>query len=488
MLHDSIVENIDDFSLNDEFKVLIEACHLVGIKVIMDFIPRVTARDSNIIWNHPDWFYWIKKTEEKFEVPYIPNIEFFQECTKDNIEQVYNAESTRKFLEKFVESPDKYMPDVWSEITSLKDREDLNILSLIEDKMGITTAPAHSDWINDVQPIWTDITFWKLYIDNNPMVESWIGKKQAPYVLFDTIKANKFPCKIPNVELWNMLIDIIRYYIYKFDLDGFRFDIGHTLPKDLLESIFFTIKEVKEDAIFISEDLFCRNHKNAARTGYNIMLGSSWNEVANLSKDSYMDFLSEMASMDILAYACAETHDTPRIVSRLGGNELARAYGIVNAFLPNGINFILSGYEVNEKKPMNCGLADNNSKYNLKKAFFDNIVIDWNNNSAEDMVSYISKVNKIRLELCGVINKKNFELINVSREIVAFAYADRNILVLFNVSTENAIGIDLNDFNIKSKYTILMNSSNPYAEKKMVEQELTINPVSSILLRKEEGE
>ena len=70
---------------------------------------------------------------------------------------------------------------------------------MIEKEFGITTPPAHSDWINDVQPIWTDITFWKLYMDNNPWASKYLSKDQPDYVMFDTIKTNKFPAKEPTV-------------------------------------------------------------------------------------------------------------------------------------------------------------------------------------------------------------------------------------------------------------------------------------------------
>ena len=96
-LHDEIIDGMNDFSLDDEFHILVEAAHLIGIRIVIDFIPRVTARDSNLILEHPDWFYWIDKDYEKdFKTPEIPGLDFFEECTVDNIEKVYLAESTKK--------------------------------------------------------------------------------------------------------------------------------------------------------------------------------------------------------------------------------------------------------------------------------------------------------------------------------------------------------------------------------------------------------
>lgn len=71
--------------------------------------------------------------------------------------------------------------------------------------MGLVPAPAHTDWINDDQPVWTDICFLRLYLDNHDAALPWLPAEQPPYVLFDTIKCNKFPARTPNAPLWDLL-------------------------------------------------------------------------------------------------------------------------------------------------------------------------------------------------------------------------------------------------------------------------------------------
>ena len=482
-LHDNLVNGIREFSLKDEFNVFVQAAHLIGMKVIMDFIPRVTARDSSILLEHPDWFYWIKKSEEiDFAPPIIPNIDFFQECTIENIEEVYKADSTKEFLKKFVLPPNQMNKDLWLTIREMVISGEGDALELIEDKMEITPPPAHSDWINDTQPIWTDITFWKLYMDNNFMVKEWIDEDQPPYILFDTIKANKFPCNVPNIGLWDMLVDVIRYYTTEYDLDGFRFDIGHTLPVELLSRLFGAVKEIKPNAIFISEDLFTRNHKSAAKAGYNIMLGSSWNEVAKLNKKEYATFINELSEIEIFAYACAETHDTPRIVTRPGGENLSRGLALINAFLPRGINFILSGYEVNEVKPMNCGLADNTGKQEIEKAFFNNIYIDWARTSGRNMIDYMAKVNAIRLKYGEMVSSSTFEMLRAPDDIIAFSYFNRKLLIIFNVSSTDCINVNLEEVTSNKKYKILINSSSNVYGEEIINKVIDITPSSALLL------
>lgn len=481
-LHDEIIDGMNEFSLDDEFHILVEAAHLIGIRIVIDFIPRVTARDSNLILEHPDWFYWIDKDYEKdFKTPEIPGLDFFEECTVDNIEKVYLAESTKKHLTHFRKAPNLLNTAKWEEVVERIHETGENALALIEKEFGITTPPAHSDWINDVQPIWTDITFWKLYMDNNPWASKYLSKDQPDYVMFDTIKTNKFPAKEPNQQLWDLFEDVLKYYATEFKLDGFRFDIGHTLPPALLQRLFATVREYVKNPIFISEDLFNRNHESARKTGYNIMLGSSWNEVSHISKETYENFILELKDMNIMAYACAETHDTPRIVTRKGGKKLSRSLAIVNNFLPNGAHFMLAGYEINESQPMNCGLADNTNGAPIKKAFFNEMIMDWDSDDAKKMIDYLINVNTIRKDLEDSIDAKDFEMMDIDNSAIGFKYGD-DAMVFFNTDMDNPVNIHLPEDSLDN-YKVAVSSSDSFPQNNE-SSEITLDGASALLLCK----
>ncbi|MBQ1328675.1 MAG: alpha-amylase [Eubacterium sp.] len=481
-LHDEIIDGMNEFSLDDEFHILVEAAHLIGIRIVIDFIPRVTARDSNLILEHPDWFYWIDKDYEKdFKTPEIPGLDFFEECTVDNIEKVYLAESTKKHLTHFRKTPNLLNTAKWEEVVERIHETGENALALIEKEFGITTPPAHSDWINDVQPIWTDITFWKLYMDNNPWASKYLSKDQPDYVMFDTIKTNKFPAKEPNQQLWDLFEDVLKYYATEFKLDGFRFDIGHTLPPALLQRLFATVREYVKNPIFISEDLFNRNHESARKTGYNIMLGSSWNEVSHISKETYENFILELKDMNIMAYACAETHDTPRIVTRKGGKKLSRSLAIVNNFLPNGAHFMLAGYEINESQPMNCGLADNTNGAPIKKAFFNEMIMDWDSDDAKKMIDYLINVNTIRKDLEDSIDAKDFEMMDIDNSAIGFKYGD-DAMVFFNTDMDNPVNIHLPEDSLDN-YKVAVSSSDSFPQNNE-SSEITLDGASALLLCK----
>lgn len=482
-LHDSLLDDMK-ISLDDEFKALVEGGHKLGIKMVLDFIPRVTARNSEIIKEHPDWVYWIKKEHEKnFMPPEIPGLEFFTECGYENIEKVYEAESTKNHLKKFSNSPDILNPELWEKIKKRAAETGEDILLLVEEEMGITTPPAHSDWINDVQPVWTDITFLRLYMDVSPAVRRFIPADQPPYVMFDTIKSNKFPGEEANTGLWELFEKALKFYITEYGVDGFRFDIGHTIPSGLLKKLFKTVKELKEDAIFISEDLFNRNHEKAHNAGYNVMLGSGWLEMSRISKETLTEFIKELPQLKIHVYAGAETHDTPRMVTREGGIKGARMTGVMNHFLPNGVPFISTGYEVNEREPINCGLADNTGGADIPKAFFNKMKINWTNESGKDMVELLERLSKKKEEYIDYIKNADFSIVESQENVLIYKYEkeDKNLIGIFNLSLTENTEVDISSLKKKSKKLKKIADSLNLNEEIEIENTVFLEPYHGII-------
>ncbi|WHY19425.1 alpha-amylase [Paenibacillus sp. G2S3] len=442
-LHDSLLDGMEEFTIHDELSALVEACHLLDIKTVVDFIPRVTAKNSAFINEHPDWVYWIKMQElEGFAPPPIPELGFFEECTPDKLETVYRSQETADFLRKFSPPPNELHPILWQQLKEKAAKTGNELLTLVEQEMGITTAPAHSDWINDVQPIWTDITFLRLYKDFSPHVRHLISPDQAPYVLFDTIKCNDYPGEEPNLELWDVLEEAVRFNLQKYGIDGFRIDIGHVLPIPLLTRIFDTIKEMNPNAILISEDLFNRNHKKAASTGYNIMLGSGWNVMTQITKENLVSFLEELPELNIHVFACAETADTPRITSR-GGVEVARMIAVFNQFLPNAIPYVTTGYEMNEEQPLNCGLGDNTNGEEISRAFFNVMQINWTNPAP--MLPLLTELSEFKKDWCQLVKPENFFVAQSPEGTVLYGYmhGEQMLLCCFNLSADASCQVDL---------------------------------------------
>lgn len=443
-LHDSLLDGMEDFTIHDELSALVEACHLLDIKTVVDFIPRVTARNSAFITENPEWVYWIKIEElEGFAPPPIPELGFFVECTPDKLETVYSSQETAAFLRKFSPPPNELHPLFWQQLKEKAANSGEELLTLVEQEMGITTAPAHSDWINDVQPVWTDITFLRLYKDFSPQVRHLVNPDQAPYVLFDTIKCNDYPGQEPNLELWDVLEQAVRFNLERYGIDGFRIDIGHALPIPLLTRIFDTIKEWNPNAILISEDLFNRNHKKAASAGYNVMLGSGWNVMTQINKENLVSFLEELPELNIHVFACAETGDTPRITSR-GGVGLARMTAVFNQFLPNAIPFVTTGYEMNEEQPLNCGLGDNTNGEEIPRAFFNVMKMNWTNPGP--MLPLLAELSEFKKDWRHLVKPESFFVAQSPEGTVLYGYmqGDKMMLCCCNLSADAFCQVDLN--------------------------------------------
>ncbi|WP_438496527.1 alpha-amylase [Paenibacillus sp. IHBB 3054] len=435
-LHDSLLDGMENLTIHDELATLVEACHLLDIKVVLDLIPRVSARDNVFLAEHPEWFYWIDlNVLPGFQPPKIAELEFFAECTPDKLETIYRSDETLVFLNQFRLPPNELDAALWSDLKRRALESGESILPMIEREMGITPAPAHSDWINDVQPIWTDVAFFRLYNDPSPLVRSYLPEGQPPYVLFDTIKCNVYPGEEPNGELWNTLIEAASFQLNTYNIDGFRMDIGHTLPVPLQESMFKVIKDIKPTAILISEDLFNRNHREAARTGYNVMLGSGWNIMTDIRVERLEEYLRELPELQIHVFACSETADTPRITSR-GGMELARLMTVFNYFLPNGIPYLTTGMEVYEEQPLNCGLGDNTGGADIPKAFFNTMTINWTNEST--LLPILEQLKQIKRQYSNLLKPTNFYLSDSQGDIMIYSYylKDELFSVCFNLNPE----------------------------------------------------
>lgn len=417
-LKDTITGN--EFTVEEEFLAFVEACHVVGIRVMIDIIPRTCARDNDLIMEHPDWFYWIRyKDVNGYKPPYINGINPIEKPSLDNLHEIYSAAETLNHIEKFTLSPDKFDAYKWFKLKELyQNDKSMDFLEYIEKEIGLTTAPAFSDCINDPQPIWSDITYFRFYWDTPIESQKFIKGNENPYILFDTIKCNLFKGNLKNEELWDNISNIIPYFQNNFGIDGARIDMGHALPEKLVHSIIDNARNKDEDFSFIAEELNVFQGEMAIKVGYNMIVGSGWWFEPRVLEGKTHEFMYNTKFYKAPVYACSETSDTPRIAARVGGKPLAKMLTIMNEFLPNTVPFINSGIEIYEVQPMNIGLdcsedekyrLDKTDIYNGKLAFFDKYQLHWSNPLRWDIPDTLSKVSYFRkMYMNTFIDSKNF--------------------------------------------------------------------------------
>lgn len=410
-----------ELTVEEEFGAFIEACHVLDMKVMIDIIPRTCARDNDLIIQHPDWFYWIRSKDIKwYNPPFVPGIPPAEKPSFDNLYKVYQSEQVWNHIKKFTVSPDQFNKEKWEEIKEkYKKDPTIDFFDLIDKEIGLTTAPAFSDCINDPQPPWTDVTYLRLYMDHPKEALKYMHDPyQAPYILFDSIKANFFKGDYPNYELWNLISDIIPHYQKEYGIDGARVDMGHALPSELVNMILNKPRKIDHDFAFIAEEILTSEAENARRMGYNMIIGYGFWMEPRIKEQKTHEFMYNAGKFRAPVFACAETPDTPRIAARDGGRILSKLVTIMNQFVPNAVPFVTSGLELYETQPMNTGLdcryderyrLDSNDLYNGKLAFFDKYQFHWNNPLRWDMPDTLEVVSKIRRDFLDTItNPSNF--------------------------------------------------------------------------------
>jgi starch synthase (maltosyl-transferring) len=432
---------LSDLNVEEQFKALVEACHIMGIKVILDFIPRTAARDNELILENPQWFYWIKSEfKENYKPPHIEDLGFVQP-DPSNIDKIYSSKETIQHLKKFSVSPDLIDKTKWEKFVSLN-KNNPKFMDEIEKEFKVLTPPGFSDWVNDPQPLWSDITFLRLYLSHPKEALKYVSEDQPPYILFDVIKSGKFPSERKNEKLWEFISNIIPTYQRKYGIDGARIDMGHALPKDLESSIIKNARDIDPQFIFIAEELDMNNDKKAKLGGYDFILGNSWWSEPRIDEGEMEKFVKILPKLQAFTFATSETPDTPRSVTRKYGKRFSKFSAVLNAFLPKASEVINSGFEFYEKQPMNLGLDnDENGRFVLDKedefygklAFFDNYCLHWKNDF--EIYELLKYVNKIKVEFSDTIKVENLRYFDTkNKNILSLHYQNnkKGLLILIN--------------------------------------------------------
>ncbi|GJM24743.1 MAG: maltodextrin glycosyltransferase [Phycisphaerae bacterium] len=423
--------------INDQFHLLVECAHRLGIRVLIDFAPRTVARDHVWILDHPEWFYWIdRRCDKRFAAPYIDGVEY-QNPSPNQLGDIYNSPAANRHLKRFRFDPRKTHPQQWRKFVAReKAQPKSDLIGRIAQTFGVTTTPGYTDVINDPQPPWTDVTYLRLYADHPTESKKYLPNPadQPPYLHFDVAKSSIFQGKKPHRTLWNKLANIIPFY-QKFGIDGARIDMAHALPRELEARILQKPRERDPDFCFVAEDLGTENHAKAKATGYNLMIGPSWWMQPRAQQGKLHEMIEKIAPLKLPVFASAESPDTPRAVTRTGGRKYATQMAVLNCLLPNSVPMINSGAEVYERQPHNLGL-DANAKdqfalpksdpYHGKLAFFDRAILHWTNRGAGAMCDTIETATALRRRFLKTLTNPKASLEPIvngnARHIICIAY------------------------------------------------------------------
>lgn len=416
---------VGDLPIEIQFKALVEACHCYGIKVIIDIIPRTNSVNSDYIKDHPEWFYWISSSDlSNYAPPMVKSLSNGLPAKEEYFEKLFASEDVIEHIKKFKNNPKETNPDLWNQILEIhRMNPDLDFNELVETEFGLTVAPAFSDRINDPQPAWTDVTYFRLYLDHPNESKKYLKEigEVSPYILYDVAKASYNPGNIINQPLWDTIINIIPTYISEYGIDGARIDMGHALPDSLVHSIIEKARKVDPDFAFIAEELDVENAAFSLKKGYNMIIGDGFIRLPRVKEGLFNSFVYGAINLEAPMFAVGETHDSPRLSAREGHDNLNEMITLYNLFIPNTIPFLNSGQELFEKQPMNTGLdcrpneafllSENDPMYG-KLALFDRVSFGYTNVKAPDLINKLHKLSKIRLKYLNAIHdtKKTYPL------------------------------------------------------------------------------
>lgn len=455
--HDTLV---DEFDVGVQFKAYVEAAHILGIRVILDFVPRTAARDSEFIKEHPDWFYWIKKSEDaNYHSP-----AFSAEELQEIHHSVANIHDTK---EKIMVPPHKDYIDIFTEPPV---PENIEYLGNDDGYVGkvdgeeVVVPGAFADWPpDDIQPPWTDVTYFKLYKDSD-----------FNYVAYNTVRMYDGRINEINQPLWDTVSNFIPYFQEEFGIDGARIDMGHALPHDLEHIIIEKARANDIDFGFLSEDF--NPWAKARAKGYNMVMSNMWytlprTGVAGDNGDSIAkNFIKSLPNYPNPVLGAAATADTPRAASRKGGVKFSKAAWMLINTMPNVVPFIMAGFELGETKPTNLGLdfTPEEIKVMSKESlgFFDRDVLKWLSPYRKEMTEIVKTMNQFREENKGnLLHLDNFSWVETEVEghysmtpenpVIAYLRIFHNEII--SVLTDSIFGETLYPIDVENDYLIVAN-------------------------------
>lgn len=370
-------------AVEDQFAALVEAAHILGIRVILEFALRTSAPDNVNAKEHPEWFYWIRREDAAgFSKPvFTPEeLEKIKRIPEGGKDYIAPDESYR---EQFVLPPKK------GKIGLVKDK------FVADSPQGeAVIPPAFADWPpDDIQPSWDDVTYLRMYRD---------GQDKYNYTAYNTLRY--YDPKLAreaniNASLWEYLSDVIPTYQKKYGIDGSMIDMGHAIPKKLVESIQKKAHEIDPAFAFFEENFYPTG--KTGKKGYDAALGFGFEcDFSTLYR--MVDYARREKPEPV--FGTLETHNTPRAAAR-GGARFSKAGYAVFAFLPSVIPVIHSGFELLETFPVNTGLGftqDQSDFYAREKLPLFNVGgLNWL--AQDSIIDFIARVNALRAENLGLV-------------------------------------------------------------------------------------
>jgi glycosidase len=399
-LDERLAEPFHELGVEAEYAAFVDAAHHLGMRVVMEFVFRTAAKDSDWILDHPNWFYWIDASVPDRSEEHPDG--FGNPVFSEEELQVIN-QRVRRNDHSSLPPPGMSYRNLYREMPLEIVQEGDRMIGLMEDGSRVRIPGAFADWPpDDVQPPWNDVTYLKLYDHHS-----------FNYIAYNTIRI--YDSRLVEIEnenrgLWNTIINIIPHYQKNFNIDGVMIDMGHSLPKRLKQSIVDRARKVDPDFAFWEENFAIS--ARSRQEGYNAAVGYLWSD--EHLPEKLREFVKMLETQDVPVpfFATPETHNTPRAAGREGGLNFTRMTLVVNAFLP-AMLFLHQGYELGETYPVNTGLGFTAEEIaalpSAALPLFSESALCWNN--PDEISGLVARVVAVRREWHDIVTNPSHNTI-----------------------------------------------------------------------------
>jgi len=410
-LDERLAEPALNLDVETEFAAFVEAAHHLGLRVVLEFVFRTSAKDGDWVKEHPEWFYWIDNRLQDRSPQHRSGLVYGNPIFSREELAVINAKVSAGDFSNLPPPSDLYR-SFFTDTPQTVELVGGRYIGKTKDGRECRIPGAFADWPpDDTQPPWGDVTYLKMY--DHPAFN---------YIAYNTIRmysAELAQPKFANKPLWEKIIGIIPHYQEKFGIDGVMIDMGHALPFELKKAMVRTAREKNPDFAFWDEN-FDITTKSVAE-GYNAVMGSLifvGHQFDELKK--FLTFFAKQG-VPIPFFGSAENHNTPRNASRFGGGEAGANYSkfifAVACAYPT-IPFIHSGMELCEWYPVNTGIgfspADLQQFPSDKLGLFSEESYNWaGGNGVSPIIPFIQQTLAVRKKYEKLITDPSADTITI---------------------------------------------------------------------------
>jgi len=341
-LDETLSEPVVRLGPDVEFRAFVEAAHRMGIRVVLEFVFRTAAKDSEWIGQHPEWFYWTRQSATDANGA---------GCVRPTF-----PESDLKRMRVMVERGDfdglPAPPTAYRALYAPAPSRDgvrfdgTRYVGTAADGTEVRIPGAFADWPpDDAQPPWRDVTYLRLY--RHP---------DFNYMAYNTIRMYDARLARPENEvsdLWEHIVGVLPHFQSRYGIDGAMIDMGHALPPSLKQRIIAGARGADPCFALWDEDFEAK--ERSRREGYNAVIGNYWWLVHRGRRLRQALALWAKCGLPLPIFATPETHNTPRCAARTGGVARSVFAWVIGAFLP-AVPVVHSGFELAETVPVNTGL------------------------------------------------------------------------------------------------------------------------------------